>query len=766
MRFGWVWSAILVAIFMASIAEVRGGNALSPRMSPLLSIEESIELVRPLGGTGIPQVSPDKSRIAAILEQGNVETNTRYFMLVVFDANRQRALAAAPASPLTYRVVATAAVRDTDGHIGISHVKWAADSSAIYFIGRGLTAGQSVDQLFRTGVDSATPEQLTQSPVAVRNYSIATGDVLLVTEEPRERHSKDANGYVVGDEYLQQVVDRIDDLSPLWRLTVHPANGAGGREIQFPGLDVARMSNALICPNGKFALAIAQSKISSDWINYPNLELSLAPGVKSPDASRYVAVPILLDLQKGQSKALVDAPAVYRGVSAESASDSWAAWSEDCGKVVVAGLFDPRDRSASPGTFVVDIANGRTSRLPVSASPTEVAWRDGGIHVAIADGEQIFAPHGGRWVLVHSTPPVPAPSLRVNATFEGDELQLYAANGVSNGSTRLNPVLATRTLGKTQRIEWTDKFGRTWPGMLAFPPGYTAGKRLPLAIGTKVGVAERRNLSGINAIPVQELLNRGLIYLQLTCEYGERPDPSRPIPHLSKNQSISACYDAAIEHLDEQGLIDRERVGILGFSSSGQPIQFSLSNSDHVYAAASIVDSYISTPYQYSMMFDGSYGALLRSIEAGDGYDGPPVGASLESWLNRSAYFSLDRVQTPVRYEYHGLSSSIIGIWDVYALSRRIGLPVELANFPYGQHDLVRPQEILLSQLQVADWFDFWLNDHQRTELHTNIGESYEVLDAQYRRWKILRKQRDSIQAQARPPVREWSWRPRSSDPD
>jgi dipeptidyl aminopeptidase/acylaminoacyl peptidase len=51
-----------------------------------------------------------------------------------------------------------------------------------------------------------------------------------------------------------------------------------------------------------------------------------------------------------------------------------------------------------------------------------------------------------------------------------------------------------------------------------------------------------------------------------------------------------AVYESAIEYLDRRGLIDRDRVGIIGFSRTCWHVTYTLTHSKHHFAAAAIAD--------------------------------------------------------------------------------------------------------------------------------------------------------------------------------
>jgi len=75
--------------------------------------------------------------------------------------------------------------------------------------------------------------------------------------------------------------------------------------------------------------------------------------------------------------------------------------------------------------------------------------------------------------------------------------------------------------------------------------------------------------------------------------------------------------------------------------------------------------------------------------------------------------------------------------WDIYALLRRQYKPVEMIMMPRGAHSLSRPSERMASLQGNVDWYRFWLQGEQRSEL-APPAETAASLRAQYVRWNEM----------------------------
>src|SRR5260370_21878443 len=109
---------------------------------------------------------------------------------------------------------------------------------------------------------------------------------------------------------------------------------------------------------------------------------------------------------------------------------------------------------------------------------------------------------------------------------------------------------------------------------------------------------------------------------------------------------------------------------------------------------------------------------------------GGPSGKGLESWIDRSPGFHLDRVQTPLRIMALN-PASLIAEWEWFSALRRLRRPVEMIYIHQGAHVLERPSERMISQQGNVDWFVFWL----KGEEDPDPAKKY-----QYDRWRELRK--------------------------
>ncbi len=187
-----------------------------------------------------------------------------------------------------------------------------------------------------------------------------------------------------------------------------------------------------------------------------------------------------------------------------------------------------------------------------------------------------------------------------------------------------------------------------------------------------------------------------------------------------------AGYEGLIRYLEERQLIDRSRIGIIGFSRTALYVKYALSHTKIEFAAASITDG-----------FDGGYVPYMLTLNSTENDNpweavngGIPFASGLDSWISRSPIFHVREVHAPVRIV--ALNTwSLVGEWEWFAALRRLHKPVDFVYVRDGSHILQRPWDRMVSQQGNVDWFDFWLNDREDPD---------PAKADQYARWRELRK--------------------------
>src|SRR5206468_11209499 len=122
-------------------------------------------------------------------------------------------------------------------------------------------------------------------------------------------------------------------------------------------------------------------------------------------------------------------------------------------------------------------------------------------------------------------------------------------------------------------------------GGLFLPPHYKVGERYPLVIQTHGFWRDRFSMDGSpewsSAFAARMLAAKRIVVLQAAgILVSGGPD---------EGPSFMATIEGAIEYLGQRGLINRNRVGISGFSRTVYEAGYMLTHSRHRFSAAVLV---------------------------------------------------------------------------------------------------------------------------------------------------------------------------------
>jgi len=198
---------------------------------------------------------------------------------------------------------------------------------------------------------------------------------------------------------------------------------------------------------------------------------------------------------------------------------------------------------------------------------------------------------------------------------------------------------------------------------------------------------------------------------------------------------FASGYESAAKQLVSEGVVDPEKIGIIGFSRTCFYVMKMLTTDTLPLRAASITDG-VTLDYLQYLIQAGPDGQAPLEDDVMIGTK--PFGEGLQQWLRRSPGFNLEKVTAPLSIVGEGPFGTLI-MWQSYAGLRYLHKPVDLImlNMENGkgtlpfEHVLTNPGFRLASQGGSVDWFRFWLQDYE---------DPNPAKKEQYVRWRELRK--------------------------
>ena len=694
--------------------------------------------------------SPDGSRLVVTLRKGNLAEGTTEYSMLLY---RTDELARDPL-PEPRQVLSMASASNQEIFAAL---RWLGDNRTVLFLGERPGEAR---QVFSFDVESGALQQRTHAATHVLSYTASADGarILYVAEEPATplwNEETRRNGLVVGDQQLADLVAGRVFPMPNQGALYLASNGVGDAPRHIEPADRFNASfTPLISPDGQLALVrVFASQLPPHWYEYTDtiLKSGFPNQPLKPGQSSNVTQFVILDLATGEVRSRVDAPQLYTVGAVD------AKWAPDGQSVLITLLYLPLDgvsgeerqrRLSGPFTAEVDVATGQTRPLaPESLLATSriERWDAASETVVLArqvlgggDERAYFRKQGDGWQAVESAPG--GPGLAKLKLEEGlNEPPHIVLIDPDSGKSRelldLNPQFSDLTLAHQEEITWQATNGSAVRGALYYPIRYEQGKRYPLVIQTHGYKRDQFGADGVffTANAAQALANAGIMVVQ-AWDFPEENNEALWLEWVANNisnaglhQFEQAVYEGAVDHLDAAGLIDRTKVGLIGFSFTAWSVKYTLAHptEDYHFAAAAESDGFDGGYFNY--IAHGNSSSLNQQFEQSAG--GTPWGEGLQAWLQEAPGFNIDQVSTPIRM-IPLRAESLLNDWEWFVLLKRMGKPAELVLIEDGTHTLVKPWDRMVASDGNVDWFRFWL-----------LGEEDPSAEKaeQYARWRELR---------------------------
>jgi hypothetical protein len=690
------------------------------------------------GGSSIGLVakfSPDAKQFVVVLRKGNLEANTNEYSLVLFDSGE---VFRSPAP----RVLLS--ISSSSNRPAIQNVVWMDDNETILFMGEH--PGETT-QIYSFKCTSKELKKLTNHATNLSSFIAAPNgsEIVFAAENPEVpfvNENTARHGINVTNEALNDLLAGkhgggiLDDQT----LFIKRAGTEAETRIATEGR-VGPDAKMLLSPDGlHLVLQTEATHVSDLWTEYSDRFLQASRRTPSaPGSSTSVLQYELVDTRTGLSSLLLDAPISPFG--------SEGVWSPDSQSIVLSNAYLPlnideaSERAQRKAyTFLAEVKISSHQVLKLSSEDLRVLEWDARSNDVVCDVGRIdsltgkstskahFRKSGETWSRSNAPEQIRAHSVPDIILEEGMNAppHIVAVDLVTGRKSQLmdlNPQFQDLAFARVEEITWKDAHGIVVKGGLYWPPDYVAGKRYPLVIQTHAWNPDRFWIDGpyTTAFAAQALAGKGFFVLQV-------PDPDWHLAETPKEAPAAmAIYDSAIDLLDRKGLIERDRVGITGFSRTYWYVTYALTHSKKRFAAADVADGVDYDYFQY-MAFSNTNQTLNGDFDLTIG--APPFGKGLLKWLEASPAFLMDRIQTPLRIQ-DLLAVSLLGDWPWFTGLTRLGKPVEMIYIPEGTHILEKPWDRMVSQQGNVDWFCFWLKGEEDPD-----PEKAE----QYQRWRALRQ--------------------------
>lgn len=281
----------------------------------------------------------------------------------------------------------------------------------------------------------------------------------------------------------------------------------------------------------------------------------------------------------------------------------------------------------------------------------------------------------------------------------------------------VNPHLAKFSFGKTEVISWKTYDGLTIEGLVAYPFDYDKNKRYPLmtivhggpAAGFGFGFMPQLSAAdapvALDLYPPQLLTTAGYVMfmpnIRNSVGYGKTlRQPKNPGWGKPDGPDVMA----GIDYLIDQGIVDKNRLGISGWSYGGYMAAWLTSQTNRFKVAS--VGAGVSNLVSF-------YGTIHHPLDTQAYFGGPP-----SSKKGKDIYWD----QSPIKYAYnfstptliqHGINDTTVPLSQADELFRALqdkNVPVSYIRYPKTGHVLFDPKMIISAWKSHLDWYNKWLN--------------------------------------------------------
>lgn len=300
----------------------------------------------------------------------------------------------------------------------------------------------------------------------------------------------------------------------------------------------------------------------------------------------------------------------------------------------------------------------------------------------------------------------------------GDRLAFVGRNG-----NQLNEIFVTNTallkpekltdmtgqisswrVAQSEVINWKSKDGATIEGVLHKPWNYDASKKYPLLVvihGGPTGIDTPTPVPGY-VYPILQWLDKGSLVLRVnyrgSAGYGEA------FRSLNvRNLGVGDAWDvlSGVEYLDSKGMIDRTKMGCMGWSQGGYISAYLTTNTDMFKAFS--VGAGISNWVTYYVGTD-IHPFTRQYLKATPWNDE-------EIYKKTSPMTNINQAKTPTLIQ-HGEFDRRVPISNAYELLQGLrdrGVPSELIVYKGFGHGITKPKERLAATWHNWQWFNKYI---------------------------------------------------------
>jgi len=404
---------------------------------------------------------------------------------------------------------------------------------------------------------------------------------------------------------------------------------------------------------------------------------------------------------------------------ANASSDAVEDWSPDSKELLYTSNVSDTTSNfyTNSKLFAINVASGATRSLATTLDEDlgGFVWTSTGIYTSVWNKTKrpIYRidPKTGTHALFLTNPDQ---IFGLSFSKAGDKLAFTGRNGDQLNEIFVTPVAAPKPqritnlteqtaqwkVAQSEVVSWKSNDGATIEGILHKPKNYDPTKKYPLLVvihGGPTGIDTPTPVPGY-VYPILQWLDKGCLVLRPnyrgSAGYGEA------FRSLNvKNLGVGDAWDvlSGVDYLDSKGMIDRSKMGCMGWSQGGYISAFLTTNSDAFRAIS--VGAGISNWMTYYVNTD-IHPFTRQYLKA-------TPWSNEEIYRRTSPMTNINNAKTPTLIQ-HGEFDRRVPIANAYELLQGLrdkNVPSELMIYKGFGHGINKPKERLAATWHNWQWF-------------------------------------------------------------
>src|SRR5215831_19135749 len=271
--------------------------------------------------------------------------------------------------------------------------------------------------------------------------------------------------------------------------------------------------------------------------------------------------------------------------------------------------------------------------------------------------------------------------------------------------TDSNPQVKNLALGETEEIEWKSSDGKMVGGVLVKPVNYERGKRYPLIVQIHGGPAGASTLAFIGNHGNYSHVYAGAGYVCLLPNYRGSTNYGEKFKMEIGGDYFRQAYDdimAGVDHLIAIGLVDGDKMGVMGWSAGGHWSNWILTHTNRFKAISSGAGAvnWISMYAQSDIQRNREYY-----------FNGPPYD-NFEHYWNISPLKYIKNAKTPTLIHVVSGDPRVPRPQseELHMALKKLGVPTEFIVYAGNTHGIPDMRGQMVKMVSEFKWFEKWIN--------------------------------------------------------